>query len=142
MIQLFKHVRCPLGLCTLALLVLTSGCNKDVNSDWPSKPLTVVTEESFESVVLKSDKPVLLDFWAPWCGPCRQLMPTMESLAGEFDGKILVAKVNTDEAPELAKKFNVNSIPRLIFFRDGKVVIEEGGRTRRELVKEIEAVLK
>lgn len=131
-----------LGLFRIGLMALILGCGGDPGSATSSKPLTVVTEENFESVVLNSDKPVLLDFWAPWCGPCKQLMPAMESLAGEYDGKILIAKVNTDEAPELSKKYNVSAIPRLIFFRDGKVVIDEGSHTRKELKKEIEAVLR
>jgi len=140
----------PLLLVALvmATLSLATGCGN--TSTGPStemspgipQTLKVVTKDNFESVVLNSDKPVLLDFWAPWCGPCKQLMPTMESLAGKYDGQILIAKVNTDEEPELAEKFKVSSIPRLIFFRDGKVVIDEAGRTAQELEREIQAVIK
>ncbi len=80
-----------------------------------------LTEENFESEVLQSDLPVLVDFWAPWCGPCRQLSPLIEELAGEAAGKYKIAKLNTDEAPQLAARYRVSSIPMLIIFKGGDV---------------------
>lgn len=80
-----------------------------------------VTKENFENDVLKADKPVLIDFWATWCGPCQMLTPVIEEIAGEVkDAKI--CKVNVDEQPELAAKFNVMSIPTLVVMKEGKVV--------------------
>lgn len=81
-----------------------------------------VTDSNFEAEVLNSDIPVLVDFWAPWCGPCRALAPTIDQIAQDFQGKVKVFKLNTDENPESAVKFRINSIPNLIFFKDGKPV--------------------
>lgn len=80
-----------------------------------------ITKENFESEVLKSDKPVLLDFWAQWCGPCRMLSPTVEEVAGETPN-VKVGKVNIDEQPELAQAFGVMSIPTLVVMKNGKMV--------------------
>lgn len=81
-----------------------------------------VTDSNFESEVLKSDIPVLVDFWAPWCGPCRALAPTIDKVAESLAGKLKVVKLNTDENPESAVKFRINSIPNLIFFKNGQPV--------------------
>lgn len=81
--------------------------------------LKVINDASFEDT-LKSDKPVLVDFWAAWCGPCIAMEPTMKAIAEDFDGKIDVAKLNVDENPETSMKFQVMSIPTLILFKDGK----------------------
>ncbi|WP_022850203.1 thioredoxin [Limisalsivibrio acetivorans] len=80
-----------------------------------------LNESSFQSEVLESDVPVVVDFWAVWCGPCRMLTPTIEALAGEYEGKIKVAKVNVDENQQLAAKYGIMSIPTVMVFNEGKV---------------------
>jgi len=82
----------------------------------------VVTEASFEEQVLRSPMPVLIDFWAPWCGPCRMVAPTVEKLAGEMNGRLRVAKVNTDENPGLMNRFGIQGIPTMMVFKDGQQV--------------------
>ena len=81
-----------------------------------------VNDGTFETEVLKSELPVLVDFWAPWCGPCRMLGPVVESLAARYAGKLKVVKVNTDESPATPGRYNVNGIPALIMFKGGKDV--------------------
>lgn len=83
---------------------------------------TELNEASFQSEVLDSDMPVLVDFWAVWCGPCRMLTPTIESLASEYTGKVKVAKVNVDENQQLAARYGIMSIPTVMVFKGGKVV--------------------
>ena len=81
----------------------------------------VLTEKNFEEEVMKSDKPVLVDFWATWCGPCRMLAPTIAQIAQEKEGIIKVGKIDVDEEPELAAKFGIASIPTLMVFENGQV---------------------
>ena len=81
-----------------------------------------VTDAAFEETVLKSNVPVIVDFWAPWCGPCKMIAPTLEKLATEYAGKVIVAKVNTDEEPEWAGKYGVQGIPTMLFVANGKIV--------------------
>ena len=81
-----------------------------------------ITNQNFKEEVLQSDRPVLVDFWAPWCGPCRMLAPVLEELDGDLAGKVKVAKVNVDEEMELAAQFQVASIPTLILFQNGQAV--------------------
>ncbi len=80
-----------------------------------------VTDSTFEPDVLKSDVPVLVDYWAEWCGPCKAIAPLLEEVAKEYNGKVKVAKVNVDENQDLAKKYNVRAIPTLMLFKDGNV---------------------
>ena len=80
-----------------------------------------VTDANFDQEVLKADKPVLVDFWAPWCGPCRMVAPIVEELAEEYDGKVEFVKVNTDDNPNTAVKYGIRSIPTLLVFKDGEL---------------------
>jgi thioredoxin 1 len=94
------------------------------------------TDESFENDVLKAEKPVLVDFWAPWCGPCRMMAPVIEELAEELEGKAIVGKVNVDEQNRYAQQFGIMSIPTLLVFKDGNVVDTMTGVTEKEELKE------
>lgn len=100
-----------------------------------------VSEDNFEQEVLKSPVPVLVDFWAEWCGPCKMIVPILDDLADEYDGKVRIAKVNVDENQSLASKYGVTAIPTLLFFKDGDVVDEVRGlRSRRDLKESFDRV--
>ena len=91
--------------------------------------LVNVTDDSFESEVLQSEIPVLVDYWAPWCGPCKMAAPVLEKIAGEFQGRLKVCKINVDEQREVAGKYRIMSIPTMFLFKDGQVVEQIVGVT-------------
>jgi thioredoxin 1 len=93
------------------------------------------TSDNFESSVLQSDKPVLVDFWAPWCGPCKIMAPVVEELAGEME-EAVIGKVNVDENSDIAQKFNILSIPTFIIFKGGQVVEQFSGSMSKEQLKD------
>jgi len=99
-----------------------------------SKFVNEVTDSSFEQEVLKSGKPVLVDFWAPWCGPCRALAPTIDALAEENSEKVAFVKVNVDENPKIASSFGIRGIPTLLVFSGGKEVERLIGLTNKETI--------
>jgi len=96
-----------------------------------------VTDGSFESEILKADKPALVDFWAAWCGPCRTVGPVVEELAAEYAGKIKVAKLNVDENKETPSRYGVRGIPTLMLFKDGQVVDQIVGAVPKSRIKEL-----
>ena len=101
-----------------------------------------LTDDSFEKEVVQSDAPVLVDFWAPWCGPCRMLAPVIEELSKEYTGKIKVAKINTDDHPNAASRFKISAIPTLLFFKGGKVVEQlVGVHSKAEIKKTLDSLV-
>ena len=94
-----------------------------------------LTDENFESEVIKSKQPVLVDFWAEWCGPCKMLGPIIEELSKEYTGKVKVAKINVDDNPSLSSKFGIRSIPTLILFKNGQIVEQLIGMQPKGAIK-------
>jgi thioredoxin 1 len=103
-----------------------------------SDKVQTFTDTNFEQVVIKSPAPVLVDFWAEWCGPCRRLTPTIEELATEYQGRILIGKLNVDENPEVAMgRFRIMSIPTLLLFKEGRVVEQLVGLADKDTLKRL-----
>ena len=100
------------------------------------------TDSNFEEVALKSGKPVMVDFWAEWCGPCRVVGPVVEELANDYDGKVVIGKVNVDHNSELSAKYGIRNIPTIIFIKDGEVDDKSVGASPKNILEEkIEAML-
>ncbi len=102
-----------------------------------SEKVIHVTDSNFESIVLSSSRPTLVDFWASWCAPCRAIAPVVEEIAGEYDGKLIVAKMNVDENPATPGKFGVRGIPTLILFKDGNVVDQVVGAVPKKQITDL-----
>jgi thioredoxin 1 len=102
-----------------------------------SDKVVIVTDSEFDSTVLQSERPVVLDFWAEWCQPCKMLAPTIEEIAGEYEDKVKVGKLNVDDNPNTATKYGIRGIPTLLFFKGGKVVQQVTGVKSKPEIKKI-----
>ncbi len=96
-----------------------------------------VKDSEFEQSVLKSDVPVIVDFWAPWCGPCKMVAPVLDKIAKEYAGKLVVAKVNTDEDPEWMSKYGIQGIPTMLFVSGGKIVHRQVGALPERMLRDV-----
>ena len=107
-----------------------------------SEAIVELSDSSFESEVINSEKPVLVDFWAPWCGPCKALAPVIEEISTDFVDKVKVGKVNVDDNPEISMKFGIRSIPTLMVFKDGEVLEQiVGAVPKSEIERALEKVV-
>ena len=107
-----------------------------------STNIVELTSLNWQKEVVESDKPVLVDFWAPWCGPCRQLAPTIDRIADQFAGQVKVGKLNTDDNAQVATRYKISAIPTLLFFKGGKVVDQlVGVHPKPEIKKRLDAIL-
>jgi thioredoxin 1 len=101
-----------------------------------------VNDGNFEEVVIKSDKPVIVDFWAEWCGPCRMIAPAIEEISKEYSGKAVVAKCDVDNSPQVASKYGIRNIPTVLFFKDGKIADKQVGAVpKNNFVNKLNALL-
>lgn len=127
-------------LIEVCVIMLPAGC-KESTIEY-SKNVVTATDATFENEVLDSKVPVLVDFWATWCGPCRRMAPIVSSVADEYVGKAKVCKLDVDKNGPTAQKYGINQIPTLIIFNNGREVKRMvGSRTKRQLSSEIDAVL-
>ena len=118
-------------------VVLTAwNLRKKIGVKMAGEPIHI-SDESFEKDVMQSSLPVIVDFWAPWCGPCKMIAPTLEKLAKEQEGKLVVAKINTDDHAEWMQKFGIQGIPTLLFVSGGKVVHRQVGALPERMLREV-----
>lgn len=102
-----------------------------------------ITDSNFESIVNQNEKPVMIDFWAEWCGPCRAIAPAVEQLAKEYEGRAIIGKLNVDENSQVPVKFGIRGIPTLLFFKNGQVADKQVGLVSKDVLKaKLEALLK
>ena len=127
----------------LVSMLAGGGCGKPTaRPEAHATNVVILSEANFQSEVIAASKPVLVDFWAPWCGPCRTIGPIVNELAKDFDGRATVAKVNVDDAPALAQRFGIQGIPTLLVFRDGRVVDQVTGVVpKHELTAKLDKVI-
>ena len=101
-----------------------------------------VNDINFDDLVIKSDKPVVVDFWAEWCGPCRMVAPIMEEISQEYEGKVLVLKCDVDSSPSVSAKYNIRNIPTILFFKDGKIADKQVGAVpKKNFVAKLNALI-
>ena len=103
----------------------------------PSENVITISDNEFDSSIIQCGKPALVDFWAEWCQPCKMLAPTIEEIAGEYDGRVFVGKLNVDDNPATATKFGIRGIPTLLLFKDGQVVQQMVGVKSKAEIKKI-----
>ena len=120
----------------LLLLAFCAGCQHR-SDDEAASAVVELTEASFHGEVMESDRPVLVEFWAPWCRPCLEMQPAIEQLARDFRGQVTVAKLNLDESPNLAASLGVDTPPIIIMFRDGKIIRRRSGRQTEHELREL-----
>jgi len=101
-----------------------------------------VNDINFDDLVIKSDKPVVVDFWAEWCGPCRMVAPIMEEISQEYEGKVLVVKCDVDSSPSVSEKYSIRNIPTILFFKDGKIADKQVGAVpKKNFVAKLNALI-